>query len=136
MYTRRLRGIEKLKSFNIEKEDFVIYGSAPMVLRGLKKKNDDLDILVKDNVWEKLKSEYPNNINGDYIDIDELSFTHTDKDFLGDIDEVMKKTDIVDGFHILSLLQTKEWKEKVGSEKHLNDAKVIDEYLNKLESKF
>ena len=107
-----------------------------MVLRGLKKKNDDLDILVKDNVWEKLKSEYPNNINGDYIDIDELSFTHTDKDFLGDIDEVMKKTDIVDGFHILSLLQTKEWKEKVGSEKHLNDAKVIDEYLNKLESKF
>lgn len=136
MYTRRLKGLDKLKALNIEKEDFVIYGSAPMVLRGLKEKNNDLDILVKDNVWDKLKMEYPNNINGDYIDIDGLSFTHTDKDFLGDINEAMKNSDIIDGFHILNLIQTKKWKEKVGSKKHLEDAKVIEEYLNKLESKF
>jgi len=33
------------------------------------------------------------------------------------------------------LAETKKWKEKVGGEKHLNDARVIGEYLEKLESK-
>jgi len=135
MYTRRLKGMDKLKELNIEKDDFVIYGSAPMVLRGLKEKNHDLDILVKDNLWNKLKLMYPNNVNGDYIDIDCLSFTHTDKDFLGDMDTALKNSDIIDGFHVLTLYQTKIWKEKVGTEKHLKDAKVIEEYLDKLENK-
>ena len=86
-----------------------------------------MDVLVKKNVWEKLSAKYPNNINGDYIDIDCLSFTHTDKDFLGDMDTALKNSDIIDGFHVLTLAQTKKWKEKVGSEKHLKDAKVIEE---------
>ena len=44
MYTRKLRCMDTLKALNIPKEDFVIYGSAPMVLRGLKEKNNDSDI--------------------------------------------------------------------------------------------
>ena len=135
MYTRKLRCMDTLKELNIPKEDFVIYGSAPMVLRGLKEKNNDLDVLVKDSVWEKLSIKYPNNINGDYIDINGVSFTHKDMNLLGDMDEVIRKSDIIDGFHILSLAETKKWKEKIGGENHLKDAKVIEEYLNKLESK-
>ena len=96
---------------------------------------NDLDVLVKDSVWEKLSIKYPNNINGDYIDINGVSFTHTDMNLLGDMDDVIRKSDIIDGFHILSLAETKKWKEKVGGERHLNDAKIIEEYLNKLESK-
>lgn len=133
MYTRKLRCMDTLKELNIPKEEFVIYGSAPMVLRGLKEKNNDLDVLVKDSLWEKLSVKYPNNINGDYIDINGVSFTHTDMNLLGDIDDVLKKSEVIDGFHFLSLLETKMWKEKVGGERHLNDAKVIDEYLSKLD---
>jgi len=136
MYTRKLRCMDTLKELNIPKEDCVIYGSAPMVLRGLKEKNNDLDVLVKDSLWEKLSIKYPNNINGDYIDINGVSFTHTDMNFLGSVDDVIKKSDIIDGYHILTLAETKRWKEKIGSEKHLKDAKVIEEYLNKLEKKF
>lgn len=136
MYTRKLRCMETLKELDIPKEDFVIYGSAPMVLRGLKEKNNDLDVLVKDSVWEKLSIKYPNNINGDYIDINGVSFTHKDMNLLGNVDEVIKNSDIIDGFHILSLAETKRWKEKVGGERHLKDAEVIGTYLSKLESKF
>lgn len=135
MYTRRLKGIATLKELNIPKEDFVIYGSAPMVLRGLKEKNNDLDVLVKENVWEKLSVKYPNNINGDYIDINGVSFTYNDMSLFSSMDEVIKNSDIIDGFHILSLAETKKWKEKLGGEKHLKDVKVIDEYFNKLEGK-
>ena len=135
MYTRRLRCMDTLKELNIPKEEFVIYGSAPMVLRGLKEKNNDLDVLVKKSEWEKLSIKYPNNINGDYIDINGVSFTHKDMNLLGNIDEVIKKSDVIDGFHILSLAETKKWKEKVGGESHLKDAEVIGSYLSKLESK-
>ena len=110
MYTRKLRCMDTLKELNIPKDDFVIYGSAPMVLRGLKEKNNDLDVLVRDSLWNKLSVKYPNNINGDYIDINGVSFTQTDKNFLGDIDEVIKNSDIIDGYHILSILETKRWK--------------------------
>ena len=136
MYTRRLRCMDKLKELNIPKEDFVIYGSAPMVLRGLKEKNDDLDVLVKDSLWEKLSVKYPNNINGDQIDIDGVSFTHSDMSLLDDVNDAISKADVIDGYHFLSLNDTKKWKEKLGGEKHLHDAKVIDEYLQKLGKKF
>ena len=63
MYTRKLRCMDTLKELNIPKEDFVIYGSAPMVLRGLKEKNNDLDVLVRSSLWEQLSVKYPNNIN-------------------------------------------------------------------------
>ena len=33
----------------------VIYGSAPLVLRGLKGKNEDLDVLVKEDLWNNLE---------------------------------------------------------------------------------
>ena len=136
MYTRKLRCMDTLKALNINKDEFVIYGSAPMVLRGLKEKNNDLDVLVKDNVWEKLRMEYPNNINGDYIDINGVSFTHKDMNLLGNMDDVIKNSDVIDGYHILSLAETKKWKEKIGGENHLKDAEVIGSYLSKLESKF
>ena len=136
MYTRRLRCMDTLKELNIKKDEFVIYGSAPMVLRGLKEKNNDLDVLVKENVWEKLSVKYPSNINGDYIDINGVSFTCKDMNLLGNIDDVIRTSEVIDGFHILSLSETKKWKEKIGGENHLKDAKIIGEYLEKLESKF
>lgn len=123
--------MDTLKELNISKDDFVIYGSAPMVLRGLKEKNNDLDVLVRDSLWDKLCVKYPDNVNGDYIDINGVSFTRTSKGFLGDIDEAICKSDVIDGYNILSILETKNWKEKVGGERHLADAKIIDEYLKK-----
>lgn len=136
MKTRRLKHLDKLESLNMKKDDFVIYGSAPLVLRGLKEKNNDLDVLVKDNLWEKLKMEYPNSCNGDYIDLEGISFTHTAVDFFGGTNDVIKKADIVDGYHIMNLEETIKWKEKTGEEKHIEDAKMIKDYLANIESKF
>ena len=135
MKLRRLKHLDKLNSMSIPKDEFVIYGSAPLVLRGLKEKNNDLDVLVKDNLWDKLKVEYPNNINGDYIDVEGISFTHRSTDFFESMDNIMKKADVIDGYHIMNLEQTINWKEKTGAEKHVEDAKKIRDYLTNLENK-
>ena len=135
MKIKKLRHIDKLESLNISKNDCVIYGSAPLVLRGLKGKNEDLDVLVKDNLWNKLKLDYPNNINGDYIDIDGVSFTHKSTEFFESMDNIMEKSDIIDGYHVMNLEETVKWKEKIGTDKHMEDANLIKSYLGKLEAK-
>ena len=135
MKIKKLRYIDKLESLNISKNDCVIYGSAPLVLRGLKGKNEDLDVLVKDNLWNKLKLDYPNNINGDYIDIDGVSFTHKSTEFFESMDNIMEKSDIIDGYHVMNLEETVKWKEKIGTDKHMEDANLIKSYLGKLEAK-
>ena len=47
----------------------------------------------------------------------------------------MRKADVIDGYHIMNLEETVKWKEKVGTEKHIEDANLIKNYLIKLESK-
>jgi hypothetical protein len=120
---------------NIPKEDFVIYGSAPLVLRGLKEKNNDLDVLVKDSLWNKLAAQYKENVKGDYIDVDGVSFANCKNDFFGNIDNTLNKVDIIDGYRIMNLQETIKWKEKTGVEKHINDAKRIRDYLRSLENR-
>lgn len=135
MKIKKLRHIDKLEALNVSKNDMVIYGSAPLVLRGLKGKNEDLDVLVKEDLWNRLKVDYPNNINGDYIDIDGVSFTCRSTDFFEPMDNIMQKSDIIDGYHVMNLEETIKWKEKTGKEKHLEDANLIKNYLGKLESR-
>lgn len=135
MKIKKLRHIDTLEALNVSKNDMVIYGSAPLVLRGLKGKNEDLDVLVKEDLWNKLKVDYPNNINGDYIDINGVSFTYRSTDFFEPMDNIMQKSDIIDGYHVMNLEETVKWKEKVGTQKHLEDANLIKSYLGKLESR-
>ena len=135
MKIKKLRHIDKLDALNVPKNDYVIYGSAPLVLRGLKGKNEDLDVLVKEDLWNKLKVDYPNNINGDYIEINGVSFSHKSSEYFESMDNIMQKSDIIDGYHVMNLEETVKWKEKVGTEKHLEDASLIKLYLNKLEAK-
>jgi len=135
MKIKKLRHIDTLEALNVSKNDMVIYGSAPLVLRGLKGKNEDLDVLVKEDLWNKLKVDYPNNINGDYIDINGVSFTYKSTDFFEPMDNIMQKSDIIDGYHVMNLEETIKWKEKTGKEKHLEDANLIKNYLGKLEAK-
>lgn len=135
MKLKKLKHLDKLEFMSIPKDEFVIYGSAPLVLRGLKEKNNDLDVLVKESLWDKLKVEYPNNINGDYIEVEGVSFTHRSSDFFESMDNIMKKSDIIEGYHIMNLEETIKWKEKTGAEKHIEDAKKIRDYLTNLESK-
>ena len=135
MKIKKLRHIDKLDALNVPKSDYVIYGSAPLVLRGLKGKNEDLDVLVKEDLWNKLKVDYPNNINGDYIEINGVSFSHKSSEYFESMDNIMQKSDIIDGYHVMNLEETVKWKEKVGTEKHLEDASLIKSYLNKLEAK-
>ena len=135
MKIKKLKHLDTLEEMNISKDDFVIYGSAPLVLRGLKEKNNDLDILTTESLWDRLKVEYPNNMQGDYIEVNGVSFTHNPNGFFDSTDEAIRKADVIDGYHVMNLTETVKWKEKTGVTKHLEDAGRIKSYLSQIESK-
>ena len=41
----------KLETYNLDKNDFAIFGSAPLVAKGLLEDVNDLDIIVRPSAW-------------------------------------------------------------------------------------
>lgn len=53
----RLNHLELLESFNIPKNELVICGSGILVVDGYIEKNEDLDCVVSNDIYQKLKKE-------------------------------------------------------------------------------
>jgi hypothetical protein len=43
--------LDKLKQFNLEKGDYAVFGSAPLVIKGLLDDVNDLDVIIKPSKW-------------------------------------------------------------------------------------
>lgn len=41
----------KLETYNLNKDDFAIFGSAPLVVKGLLEDVNDLDVIVRPSAW-------------------------------------------------------------------------------------
>ena len=50
--------LNELEQLNLPKGKYVIFGSGPLSIRGLRE-NHDLDILVTEDLWNKLSEQYP-----------------------------------------------------------------------------
>ena len=53
-----IKYLDELKSLNLPKGKFAIFGSGPLSVRGLRE-NEDLDVLVTPDLWNELAEEYP-----------------------------------------------------------------------------
>ncbi len=53
-----MKYLEQLEKLNLPKGQWAIFGSGPLVIRGLLAENNDIDIIVKSDVFEVLKKQY------------------------------------------------------------------------------
>ena len=73
----------KLETYNLDKNDFAIFGSAPLVAKGMWKDVNDLDVIVRPSAWTF--GSVGKFIDGDIeffdnwapFDIDDLIDNHT-----------------------------------------------------------
>ena len=91
--------LEELKSYNLKKGDYAIFGSAPLVVKGIINDVNDLDVIIKPSKWTfneigefRTKNiEFFNNWTG--FDMDELinnsTFEHDGFTYV-DIEMVLK----------------------------------------------
>jgi len=129
----KLLYFDELEKLELPKDDFVIYGSAPLVIRGLKEKNSDIDILVREKLWNELTKKYPvqigigfGNTYRKYIELGHIEIDPALGDFTDNIDLIIDRADELNGYRVMKLEDMIKLKEHMGREKDLVDLKNMN----------
>ena len=130
--------IEEVKKLNFPIGQYVIVGSGPMAVRGLKKAHD-LDIVVtreffekcKVNGWEIMLWTYPEKIGQIYLrqNDTELYLDVNCGNFNPTTEELIKRADIFEGIPFITLKDMLRFKKAYNREKHHKDIEITEIYL-------
>ncbi len=119
--------IKQLESFPYNRDDYWLITGAAMVLYGIKKETNDIDLGCNKEMADQLQKDgylYQHSENGNrcfrYGDQIEV-FENWLKDSVTSID----------GFPVISIRGLIEMKRELGRDKDLKDIKLINEYLRK-----
>jgi hypothetical protein len=121
--------ISELKKLNLPKNEYSVFGSGPMAIRGLKEPGD-LDIIVTEQLWKSLKEKYElvKKENYEYLTINGIDifneWTHPDYN----ISKLIEESDIIDDIRFVKLETVLEWKKRRDSEKDKKDIELIEQY--------
>jgi len=126
--------ITKVKSLDLPAGSYVVFGSCPMALAGIREAND-IDMLVSQKLrkhlsqigWEQI---YKNPNDEPLVhDVFEAHDNWNFSEFSPTLKELLKTANVVDGVPFASLQNVRRWKAVGRRPKDLKDVKLIDEYL-------
>lgn len=118
--------LKKLDSLDLDKERYCIISGGVMLLYGLKDTTEDIDIKIKPDYFEELKTRYSFKKSPKYLYLYELD----DACEVAVLDYKKSDTRIVDGYPVESLELQLEWMIKNNRPKDQEKIKKIKEYLN------
>lgn len=124
----------KVKSLDLPKGSYVVYGSAPLAVLGIREVND-IDLLVSDELYNELAKKGWKKIHKGPKD-EPLTFDIFDahkswefSDYAPKLSELLSRAVYVEDVPFASLIDVKKWKEASGRPKDITDLKLIDDYL-------
>lgn len=123
--------IIKVKSLNFPKNSYVVFGSGPLAVAGLREVND-IDLLVSKDLYNKLKtSGWEQTVKGpkDRPLTRGVFEAHDSWDFSAyspSLEDLLKQATVVDGVPFASLEDVQKWKTASGRPKDLTDLELIN----------
>ncbi len=125
-----MKFINELKKLNLPTEHYVLFGSAPLAIRNLRE-NNDLDILVSDELWQKLLIKFSTHFhnNPPSLKIGNLEIFNTWIDFGVEKTILIKDAEFIDDLPFVKLKYFLLWKKKMNREKDKLDIKLSETYL-------
>lgn len=126
--------ISKVKALQLPKDSYVVFGSCPLAVAGIREVKD-IDLLVSKEVLAELKKagwEETYKAPGDTPLTHDVFEAHDNWDFSPyspKLEHLLSDATIVDGIPFASLEEVRKWKTASGGPKHLDDVKLIDQYL-------
>lgn len=125
---------KKVKNLNLPRGEYALFGSAPLVIRGLKE-SDDIDIIATENLYNHCKqSGWEEKIAGSgslYLTRDEIELFKDWKPGEWDIQELIDGAEVIDGLPFVKLVTVLKWKKLRNKEKDKKDIEIIEKYLIK-----
>ena len=119
--------IKKLDSLNLDKKRYCIISGGVMLLYNLKLTTEDIDIKVKPDYFEELKSKYEFKKSPKYDYLYELD----DKAEVAVLDYDNNDIRTVDGYPVESLELQLKWMLEQNRLKDKEKIKIIEEFLGK-----
>jgi len=107
----------ELDSLNIPKEDYIIFGSGPMAIKGLLEPSD-LDVVVRENVYKEMFG------NKEPIRIGNIELCYTWPDM--DIEELFNNVEWYDGYPFASISMVRQYKKQMNRQKDIEDLNLLD----------
>ena len=117
--------LAKLDSLNLDKNRYCIIAGGTLLLRGLKKTTADIDIKVRPDYFEELKTKFIFKKSPKYPYVYELS----DDIEVSVFDYEQEDVDIVDGYPVEPLEQFLAWMLKNNRPKDKEKIEIIKNYL-------
>lgn len=125
--------IAKIKALNLPKNSYVVFGSCPLALVGLREAND-IDLLVSKEIFEKLRKEgwkeLHKSINDRPLvrDVFEAHDNWSFSSYSPTLEQLLVSATVVDEIPFASLEEVRKWKTASGRSKDLADIELIDDY--------
>ena len=119
--------LNKLNELGLNKDEFIVSMGASLVIHGIKKYTNDININVSKDVFSKLKQKY--NIisenSKDVIYYDVFQINNSDLNI---------KKDLIDNYYFQDLESIMKQKKILNRKKDIIDIKAIDLYLCNLDN--
>jgi hypothetical protein len=122
----------KLRALDLPTEDYAIFGSGPLAVRGLIEEVHDLDVVARGAAWEQAKGLGEVRIapEGDPLVWLEGGAIEVFSGWLGwDIDMLIDNAEIIDGLPFARLEDVLAFKLSLGRPKDVAHARLIEGYL-------
>ncbi|TQS24516.1 hypothetical protein [Microbispora sp. KK1-11] len=128
--------VRELLSLHLPSDDFVIAGSGPLLANGIRSDIGDLDVVARDKAWSKaLKLGTPSPAPfGD--DVERILLLDGKIEILNGwfpeiftIDELISRSDVIDGIQYASLGDVCRWKKRHDRPKDQEDIALIERHI-------
>ena len=125
--------VAKVKSLNLAKDSYIVFGSGPMAAAGIRE-SEDIDFLVNPEQFEafrKLGWQQITKGENDKPLIFDVFEAHPNWDFSSfnpTLKELLTRATYFEGVAFASLEDVKAWKAASGRQKDLDDLKLIAEH--------
>lgn len=125
---------EQLKELNLPFGKFAIFGSGPLVIRGLKEFND-LDLLVSADIFSQYLNDAGWKLKGSREDgvlqKGRIDMAKTWKPGEWDAGKLIKEAEMVNGWPCVRLEEVLRWKGIRKAEKDIKDIEILKKCLGK-----
>jgi methylase of polypeptide subunit release factors len=123
--------IARLVEFGLDRDDFVLFGSAPMLAHGLRKSIRDLDVVARGSAWQHALTHGTPGVgvvSGDpvmHLWGDRIQFSKGWISPSWDADELIDHAEIIEGIRFARLAEVLAYKRVLSRPKDIADIQQI-----------
>jgi hypothetical protein len=126
--------LDEVRGLGLPEGDYVVFGSGPLLVRGILADTGDLDLLTRGRAWDHARTLGP-IVRLERYGVDvvrlldgriEIGTTWGIGDF--DVDELIDTAELIDGLPFAALRYVRAYKETAARPKDLAHLRLLDEW--------